>query len=109
MSLSTQFSTMTMQVFSEPTILPVNCYNRHSAPVMDAKTSFVTLTLSRADRDIAFVVAGGFESEGVYLDNLRFQDYSSVSEPGTLGLFGATLIALVWCRRRCDHAFASAY
>jgi hypothetical protein len=46
---------------------------------------FATLTIDRATRDIAFVIAGGFNTEGIYLDNLRF-DIAPVPVPSSLVL-----------------------
>ena len=48
-------------------------------------TPFVTLTLDRPTRDIAFVTAGGFGSEGIYLDNLQFMECSPFPGRGATG------------------------
>ena len=53
---------------------------------------FATLTLTRSTRDIAFVTTGGLNSEGIYLDNLRFEGYP-VPEPETLCLVLRSLLA----------------
>ncbi len=57
---------------------------------------FLTLTIASSGPAIAFITAGGFNSEGLYLDNLRF----NVPEPATQGLIGIALAILTFARRR---------
>jgi hypothetical protein len=58
-----------------------------------------TASLSRAQNDIAFAIAGGHGSQAVYIDNVQ---YSVVPEPATITLLGIAmfLLATIVCRKR---------
>ena len=56
--------------------------------------------VSTSDNLIAYVLAGGVNNEGHYLDNLQYERNVAVPEPSTFGLLGAGLFVLSFMKRR---------
>lgn len=61
---------------------------------------YVTAAIIRAVPDIAFIIAGGVDTEGGALDALVV---SMVPEPGSMMLLTAAVVGLVAARRRRDR------
>jgi hypothetical protein len=60
-----------------------------------------TATITRAQNDIAFIRAGGINSQGVYLDDLQYEVLApaTVPEPASVMMWVAGGALLLWRRR----------
>ncbi|RDH84488.1 MAG: hypothetical protein DIZ80_03140 [endosymbiont of Galathealinum brachiosum] len=59
--------------------------------------TFTTVSILRETNDIAYILVGGVNAEGLFLDNMQF---NAVPVPAAIWLFGSGLIGLVGLARR---------